>query len=84
MPDASENDTAIHSVGPEPNVGQLLVHGIGFSPDHHTIAVVAIGSNAVNFIDTPTNIVKHITYAASRSSLRTGRALVATLRPRRS
>jgi YVTN family beta-propeller protein len=31
--------------------GQLLVHGLGFSPDHHTIAVVAIGSNAVNFID---------------------------------
>src|ERR1700751_1449892 len=24
--------------------GQLLVHGMGFSPDHHTIAVVAIGS----------------------------------------
>src|ERR1700751_1999557 len=42
--------------------GQLLVHGMGFSPDHRTIAVVAIGSNAVNFIDTATNIVKHITY----------------------
>src|SRR6202030_3841171 len=42
--------------------GQLLVHGLGFSPDHHTIAVVAIGSNAVNFIDTATNSVKHITY----------------------
>src|SRR6266571_5772624 len=42
--------------------GQLLVHGMGFSPDHHTIAVVAIGSNAVNFIDTSTNSVKHITY----------------------
>jgi YVTN family beta-propeller protein len=42
--------------------GQLLVHGMGFSPDHHTIAVVAIGSNAVNFIDTATNSVKHITY----------------------
>jgi YVTN family beta-propeller protein len=42
--------------------GQLLVHGMGFSPDHHTIAVVAIGSNAVNFIDTGTNSVKHITY----------------------
>src|SRR5499433_992827 len=25
--------------------GQLLVHGMGFSPDHRTIAVVAIGSN---------------------------------------
>ena len=43
-------------------VGQLLVHGMGFSPDHRTIAVVAIGSNAVNFIDTATNTVKHITY----------------------
>jgi YVTN family beta-propeller protein len=42
--------------------GQLLVHGMGYSPDHRTIAVVAIGSNAVNFIDTATNAVKHITY----------------------
>jgi YVTN family beta-propeller protein len=42
--------------------GQLLVHGMGVSPDHRTIAVVAIGSNAVNFIDTATNSVKHITY----------------------
>jgi DNA-binding beta-propeller fold protein YncE len=42
--------------------GQLLVHGMGFSPDHRTIAVVAIGSNAVIFIDTSTNSVKHITY----------------------
>ena len=42
--------------------GQLLVHGLGFSPDHHTIAVVAIASNAVNFIDTATNAVKHVTY----------------------
>jgi YVTN family beta-propeller protein len=43
-------------------VGQLLVHGMGFSPDHRTLAVVAIGSNAVNFIDTETNAVKHVTY----------------------
>ena len=42
--------------------GQLLVHGMGFSPDHRTIAVVAIGSNAVVFIDTATNSVKHVTY----------------------
>jgi len=42
--------------------GQLLVHGMGFSPDHRTIAVVAIGSNAVTFIDTATNSVKHVTY----------------------
>lgn len=42
--------------------GQVLVHGMGFSPDHRTLAVVAIGSNAVIFIDTATNAVKHITY----------------------
>src|SRR5580698_575362 len=30
--------------------GQLLVHGMGFSPDHRTIAVVSIGSNSVAFI----------------------------------
>src|SRR6201991_1512745 len=42
--------------------GQLLVHGMGFSPDHRTIGVVSIGSNSVAFIDTATNVVKHITY----------------------
>jgi YVTN family beta-propeller protein len=42
--------------------GQLLVHGMGYSPDHKTIAVVAIGTNAVIFIDTATNTTKHITY----------------------
>jgi YVTN family beta-propeller protein len=42
--------------------GQLLVHGMGFSPDHHTLAVVSIGSNSVAFIDTATNAIKHITY----------------------
>jgi DNA-binding beta-propeller fold protein YncE len=42
--------------------GQLLVHGLGFSPDHRTLAVVAIGSNAVNFIDTAANTVKHVSY----------------------
>ena len=42
--------------------GQVLVHGMGFSPDHHTLAVVSIGSNSVTFIDTATNAVKHITY----------------------
>ena len=47
--------------------GQLLVHGLGFSPDHRTIAVVAIGSNAVNFIDTATNAVKHVTYLVRRA-----------------
>src|SRR6266851_3964503 len=42
--------------------GQLLVHGMGFSPDHKTVAVVSIGSNSVTFIDTATNAVKHTTY----------------------
>jgi YVTN family beta-propeller protein len=42
--------------------GQLLVHGMGFSPDHRTLVVVSIGSNSVTFIDTGTNAVKHITY----------------------
>jgi YVTN family beta-propeller protein len=42
--------------------GQLLVHGMGFSPDHRTLAVVSIGSNSVTFIDTMTNVVKHVTY----------------------
>ena len=42
--------------------GQLLVHGLGFSPDHRTLVAVSIGSNSVSFIDTATNAVKHITY----------------------
>jgi YVTN family beta-propeller protein len=42
--------------------GQLLVHGLGFSPDHRTLAVVSIGSNSVTFIDTTTNAIKHVTY----------------------
>jgi YVTN family beta-propeller protein len=42
--------------------GQVLVHGMGFSPDRKTIAVVSIGSNSVTFIDTATNTVKHTTY----------------------
>ena len=35
---------------------------MGFSPDRKTLAVVSIGSNAVTFIDTATNVVKHTTY----------------------
>jgi YVTN family beta-propeller protein len=42
--------------------GQLLVHGLGFSPDRRTIAVVSIGSNSITFIDTATNSVKRVTY----------------------
>jgi len=59
---------AIHLGDPQPGNlsplyrGQLLVHGLGFSPDHRTIVAVSIGSNSVAFIDTATNTVKHITY----------------------
>jgi YVTN family beta-propeller protein len=42
--------------------GQVLVHGMGFSPDRKTLAVISIGSNSVSFIDTETNVVKHTTY----------------------
>jgi YVTN family beta-propeller protein len=42
--------------------GQVLVHGMGFSPDHKTLAIVSIGSNSVTFIDSATNAVKHTTY----------------------
>jgi YVTN family beta-propeller protein len=42
--------------------GQLLTHGLGFSPDGRTLVVVSIGSNAVSFVDTATNRVRHTTY----------------------
>src|ERR1700744_499382 len=42
--------------------GQVLVHGMGYAPDHRTLAVVSIGSNSVTFIATATNAVKHVTY----------------------
>lgn len=42
--------------------GQVLVHGMGFSPDRRTLAVVSIGSNSVTFIDTATNAIKHVAY----------------------
>ena len=38
--------------------GELLVHGMGFSPDHKTLDVISIGSNSVTLIDTETNEVK--------------------------
>ena len=42
--------------------GQVLVHGLGFSPDRKTLAVVSIASNSVTFVDTATNRVKDTTY----------------------
>src|SRR5215813_5299264 len=31
--------------------GQLLVHGLGYSPDSKTLAVVSVASNSVTLID---------------------------------
>ena len=42
--------------------GQLLVHGLGYSPDAKTLAVVSVGSNSVTLIDTATNKVKGVVY----------------------
>ncbi|HTS35785.1 MAG TPA: YncE family protein [Candidatus Solibacter sp.] len=42
--------------------GQLLVHGLGYSPDSRTLAVVSIASNAVTLIETATNKVKGTIY----------------------
>jgi YVTN family beta-propeller protein len=42
--------------------GQLLVHGMGLSPDHRTLVVVSIGSNSVTFIDNASNRVRHTAY----------------------
>jgi len=42
--------------------GQLLVHGLGYSPDSKTLAVVSVGSNSVTLIDTATNKVKGTVY----------------------
>src|SRR5215831_3282686 len=42
--------------------GQLLVHGLGYSPDSKTLAVVSVGSNSVALIDTATNKVKGTVY----------------------
>jgi YVTN family beta-propeller protein len=42
--------------------GELLVHGLGFSPDSKTLAVVSVGSNSVTLIDTATNAIKGKVY----------------------
>jgi hypothetical protein len=42
--------------------GQSLVHGMGFSPDSSTLAAVAVASNAVVFVHTTNNTVKHVQY----------------------
>lgn len=53
---------------PRPNVlsplysGQTNVHGLGFSPDHRTLAVISTGTNAVTLIETATNRVMGTVY----------------------
>jgi YVTN family beta-propeller protein len=42
--------------------GQLLVHGLGYSPDSKTLAVVSVGSNSVTLIDPAINKAKGIVY----------------------
>lgn len=42
--------------------GQLLVHGLGYSSDSRTLAVVSVGSNSVTLIDTATNKIKGVIY----------------------
>jgi YVTN family beta-propeller protein len=42
--------------------GQLLVHGLGYSPDAKTLAVVSLASNSVTLIDTAMNKVKKTIY----------------------
>src|SRR5499425_3025071 len=42
--------------------GQLLVHGLGYSPDSKTLAVVSIASNSITLIETATNTVNGVVY----------------------
>src|SRR6476619_304747 len=42
--------------------GQLLVHGLGYSPDSKTLAVVSVGSVSLKLIETATNKVKGVVY----------------------
>src|SRR5271155_632542 len=42
--------------------GQLLVHGLGYSPDSKTLAVVSVASNSVTLIDTATNKIRGTIY----------------------
>jgi YVTN family beta-propeller protein len=42
--------------------GALNVHGLGFSPDHRTLAVISTGSNSVTLVETATNKIKGTIY----------------------
>jgi YVTN family beta-propeller protein len=64
--------------------GQLLVHGLGYSPDGRTLAVVSIASNSVALIETATNKIKGIVYVGRSPHeaffTRDGRELWVTVR----
>src|SRR2546428_9744080 len=42
-------------------LGQVLVHGLGFSPDHRTTVTVSIGSQSVACVETATKTLIHTT-----------------------
>jgi len=42
--------------------GELLVHGLGYSPDSRTLAVVSVASNSITLIDTATNAIRGKVY----------------------
>jgi YVTN family beta-propeller protein len=42
--------------------GELLVHGLGYSPDSKTLAVVSVASNSVTLIETATNKIRGKVY----------------------
>src|SRR5665811_1842760 len=57
--------------------GQLLVHGMGFSPDHRTLAVISIGSNSVTF--TPMSAAHRMKHSLRRTAKRSGSAFAARI-----
>jgi YVTN family beta-propeller protein len=42
--------------------GELLVHGLGYSPDGKTLAVVSVASNSITLIETATNKIRGKVY----------------------
>ncbi|HUM06588.1 MAG TPA: YncE family protein [Terriglobales bacterium] len=64
--------------------GELLVHGLGYSPDSKTLAVVSVASNSVTLIDTTTNRVRGTVYVGRSPHeaffTRDGRELWVTVR----
>jgi len=60
---------------------QVLVHGLGFSPDRKTLAVVSIASNSVTFIDTASNKIKQIEPIARFTTNPAGSQIVIAVGP---